>query len=89
MSTPTRNQRPITILDYVKTRVGEQETYSVADHHRHGVDILGGCEYCHATIGSHNAYPSKTGFWRCGDCIGIKGYLTIEAFVQDVFGDRS
>ena len=60
---------PITILDYVKSKAGEKDSYPAADFFAAGVDILGGCEICAATIAAYNAYPSKSGYWRCGDCI--------------------
>lgn len=84
----TKNARPITILDYVKSKVGPRKTYNAEDHYRHGVDFLGGCEYCHASIASYNAYPSTTGYWRCVNCIGSKGYATVEEFVDAVFAQR-
>ena len=45
-----------------------------------GVDILGGCQGCHATIAAYNAYPSTSGYWRCADCIGNDGYATVADF---------
>ena len=61
---------PITILDYVKSVVGDKDLYTAEDCLSSGVDILGGCQACHATIACYNAYPSTTGYWRCADCIG-------------------
>jgi DNA-directed RNA polymerase subunit RPC12/RpoP len=70
----------ITILDYVKAKIGDQDTYSEHDHRHAGVAILGGCQRCHATIASYNAYPSTSGYWRCANCLGDTGFATIEAF---------
>lgn len=71
---------PITILDYVKSVVGEKPLYTAEDFYANNVAMLGGCERCDATLGGYNAYPSISGFWRCADCIGDTGYATVEAF---------
>ena len=70
----------ITILDYVKYVVGEKDLYTAEDCLASGVDILGGCQGCHAVIGCYNAYPSTYGYWRCADCIGDDGYATVADF---------
>ena len=75
---------PITILDYVKSVVGEKDIYSPDDFYRSGVDILGGCQGCHATLAAYNAYPSTSGFWRCADCIGQSGFATITDFTASM-----
>ena len=71
---------PITILDYVKSVVGDKDLYTAEDCLASGVDILGGCQGCHATIAAYNAYPSTSGYWRCADCIGNDGYATVADF---------
>lgn len=71
---------PITILDHVRAVIGDKREYTGEDHLRAGVLMLGGCECCFATIASYNAYPARTGFWRCADCIGDSGYATVEEF---------
>lgn len=71
---------PITILDYVKSVVGEKDFYTAEDCLSSGVDILGGCQSCAATIAVYNAYPSTSGFWRCADCIGDTGFATVTDF---------
>lgn len=43
-----------------------------------GFCIMGGCERCGASIAAYNAHPSRSGFWRCGDCIGPDGWATVE-----------
>ncbi|MBV9093914.1 MAG: hypothetical protein JO132_08575 [Streptosporangiaceae bacterium] len=70
----------ITILDYVKAKTGDRETYSEQDHWRAGVAMLGGCQTCAAVIASYNAYPSTSGYWHCGTCIGTAGFATVEDF---------
>jgi hypothetical protein len=77
---------PITILDYVKSIVGDKPAYPAADFHGNGVAITGGCECCHAMLGGYNAYPSTSGSWRCEGCIGDTGYATAEEFKTDTFG---
>jgi DNA-directed RNA polymerase subunit M/transcription elongation factor TFIIS len=71
---------PITILEYVKAKTGDRETYSEQDHWRAGVAMLGGCQVCHATIASCDAYPSRRGYWRCAACIDGDGFATIAEF---------
>ena len=71
---------PITILDYVKSVVGDKDLYTAEDCLASGVDILGGCHGCQAIIGCYNAYPSTSGYWRCADCIGDDGYATVADF---------
>jgi hypothetical protein len=70
----------ITILDYVKSVVGDKDLYTAEDCLASGVDIIGGCQGCHATIACYNAYPSTSGYWRCADCIGDDGYATVADF---------
>jgi hypothetical protein len=77
---------PITILDYVKTVVGDKPLYTAEDCLASGVDILGGCQVCAATIACYNAYPSTSGYWRCADCIGDTGFATIAAFIAHKAG---
>jgi hypothetical protein len=75
---------PITILDYVKSVVGDKDTYSAEDFHRSGVAMTGGCQLCAATIACYNAHPSKSGYWRCADCIGGSGFATVADFTASM-----
>jgi len=75
---------PITILDYVKSVVGDKDLYTAEDCLASGVDILGGCQGCQATIAVYNAYPSTSGYWRCADCIGNSGYATVADFTASM-----
>ncbi len=75
---------PVTILDYVKSVVGDKDLYTAEDCLASGVDILGGCQGCHAVIGCYNAYPSTSGYWRCADCIGEDGYATVADFTASL-----
>jgi hypothetical protein len=71
---------PITILEYVKSVVGDKDFYTAEDCLASGVDILGGCQRCGAIIAAYNAYPSASGYWRCADCIGEDGFATVADF---------
>jgi hypothetical protein len=73
---------PITILDYVKSVVGDKDFYTAEDCLASGVDIIGGCQICAATIAVYNAYPSTSGYWRCADCIGDTGFATVADFTS-------
>lgn len=64
-----------------------QTTFSAADYYAAGLDILGGCEICSASIAAYNACPSRSGFWRCWNgCIGDDGYKTVEEADAAIFG---
>jgi hypothetical protein len=76
---------PITILDYVKSVVGEKDTYAAEDFYRNGVGLTGGCQCCCVTIAVYNAYPSTSGYWRCADCIGDTGFTTVAEFRARTF----
>jgi hypothetical protein len=71
---------PITILDYVKSVVGDKDFYTAEDCLVSGVDIIGGCQTSAAAIAIYNAYPSTSGYWRCAGCIGEEGFATITDF---------
>jgi hypothetical protein len=75
---------PITILDYVKSVVGDKDFYTAEDCLASGVDIIGGCHGCGAVIAAYNAYPSTCGYWRCADCIGTSGYATVADFTASL-----
>ena len=75
---------PITILDYVKSVVGDKDFYTAEDCLASGVDILGGCQGCQATIACYNANPSTSGYWCCADCIGTDGYTTVADFTASM-----
>jgi predicted RNA-binding Zn-ribbon protein involved in translation (DUF1610 family) len=76
---------PITILDYVRTVVGDKDTYCAEDFFRNGVGMTGGCQLCAASIACYNAYPSTSGYWRCADCIGDTGFATVADFKARTF----
>jgi hypothetical protein len=59
---------PITILDCVRSVVGDKPVYDGQDFLTAGVATIGGCQGCAATIACYNAYPSRTGYWRYAAC---------------------
>jgi hypothetical protein len=71
---------PITILDYVREQAGDKPSYAEHDFTSNGVQLVGGCERCLAVIAAYNAYPSRSGYWRCADCIEDTGYGTVAEF---------
>jgi hypothetical protein len=73
----------ITILDYVKSVVGDKDTYTAGDFTSAGVEMIGGCQTCAATLAPYNAYPSTSGYWRCADCIGTSGFATVGEFTAE------
>lgn len=54
---------------------------------RVGLDIMGGCQVCGATLAAYNGYPSKSGFWRCKDCLYDEGWTDVAQVNADIFGD--
>jgi len=79
--------RPVTILQLAEFRLGHQAETG-QDFADAGLAILGGCERCHASIAAYNAFPSKSGFWRCEDCIGPLGWDTVEEADAAIFGQE-
>lgn len=77
--------RPVSILDLAEYRLG-REASTGQDFEDAGLPILGGCEGCGATIAAYNAYPSKTGFLRCADCIADLGWGTVQEANDALFG---
>jgi hypothetical protein len=67
-------------------KTDDSGAYSMGDIAMVGLDLIGGCEGCGACIAAYNAYPSKTGNWRCSDCIGDYGYETVEQANLEIFG---
>lgn len=55
---------------------------------RVGVPHTAGCESCKAFLEPDAAYPSKTGYVRCADCIGDLGYETVQEANADIFDDE-
>jgi hypothetical protein len=77
---------PVTIWQAAEARGAQKDEHgyvSGAEFVRVGLPMWGGCERCYATIACYNAYPSTTGYLRCGDCIYDEiGFATVAAFEE-------
>ncbi len=58
----------ISIIQWADFRLG-REARTEADFQEAGLAMMGGCQSCGASIAAYNAYPSRSGYWRCADCI--------------------
>lgn len=73
----------ITVLDLALAYGAKPDTdgsISGAQFVVRSLPILSGCQECGARLGPGNAYPSKTGYIRCHDCLGDLGYATTKDF---------
>lgn len=66
----------ITIMKLAEHRLG-REASTETDFNEAGLAMIGGCRGCGATIAAYNAYPSRSGYWTCADCIS-DGFRTVE-----------
>jgi hypothetical protein len=79
---------PVTALAVAEARglkpLDDGSGYSAGAFIEVGIPFLGGCYNCQATIAAYNAYPSKTGYWLCADCIegSDLGFNSVEEFEQ-------
>lgn len=76
-------QKYVSVLDVARARgVKEDERgcINAAEFDRVGMPFMGGCQGCHASIAAYNAFPSKTGFLQCRDCIEGIGFASVEEF---------
>ena len=73
---------PITILDVAKARGVKEENGAISgsEFFRVGLQFMGGCARCQASLAAFNAYPSKSGYWKCDECIGDDGFATVDEF---------
>ena len=69
---------PVTIMELASHRLGRRAENG-ADYEEAGLPIIGGCVGCGATVAAYNAYPSKSGFLACADCIGEGGWDDVES----------
>lgn len=76
----------ITIQQLAEYRLG-REAKTGDDFYDAGFEILGGCQSCGASIAAYNAYPSKSGYWKCADCIGDDGWTSVEVACLAIFGE--
>jgi len=85
-----RKFMPVTVQELAFHRGLKTEpdgSYNMAAINAVGLEMLGGCELCAASIAAYNAYPSKSGFWRCRHCIGDSGWETVEEANAALFGN--
>jgi hypothetical protein len=70
-------QKPVTVMEVASYVLG-RDASTGADFELAGMQIIGGCAVCHATLGAHDACPSRSGYWKCSDsCIGGNGYGSV------------
>lgn len=71
---------PVTILDVAKARGVEvvDGMINASEFARVGLSVLGGCEVCGAALSAADAYPSRSGYWRCRECLRGTGFATVE-----------
>lgn len=75
---------PVTIQQLAEHRIS-REAIVGADYEQANVAMLGGCECCGAALAAYNAYPARTGWWRCAGCIGDLGWDSVQEADADIF----
>lgn len=74
----------VTILDVAKARGAREDErggINGAEFARVGLPIIGGCQFCGATVAAYNACPSQSGYLRCANgCIDNDGFETVAEF---------
>lgn len=76
----------ITIKELAEHRL-KRPAVNGQDYLDAGLDIMGGCLRCEASLAAYNGYPSKSGYWCCKDCIGDAGWTNVEEANKDIFDD--
>jgi hypothetical protein len=80
----------VTILELALHRGASSDTdggVDGAEFEKVGLQIMGGCQVCGATLAAYNGCPSKSGYWRCrSGCIGDDGYETVAEADAAIFG---
>lgn len=78
---PAEEPHAITILELAKFRLAKldraTEQLNGQDFADVQLQIMGGCADCGASLAAYNAYPSRSGFWKCADDIGDDGWLDV------------
>lgn len=75
----------ITIYDLIVAKLGldpeTTDSISGAQAEEAGFALIGGCVRCGATLGAHNGFPTRIGYWACRDCCpDDAGFSTPEEF---------
>lgn len=86
---PNTNVSPLSVYDIAKAKGIEEQNGSVSagEFAKHDLPFFSGCQICGASLAPYNAYPSNSGFIRCGDCIGSSGFPSVADF--DLFEARN
>lgn len=74
---------PVSILDIALkegAKAGEDGSINMGEFEALGLPFFAGCQHCGASLGPYNAYPSKSGFIQCKECIDEIGFETVEQF---------
>lgn len=85
----------VTILDLAKEVYRQNnwvlpgDSWSMGDLNKAHLPMMGGCQVCEASIACYNAYPSKSGYLRCADCIGEEGWHSSTTAYHDLFPEGS
>jgi len=91
MATVDLTRRPVTILDLAKYRgvkANDDGSITGGEFERVGLAIMGGCEVCGASIAAYNAYPCKTGYWRCSGCLSYElAWFDVKQADREIFGE--
>lgn len=82
---------PVTILEIAEELGVESKDGQVngGEIMKYGLPLMGGCEICHASIACYNAYPTQSGYLRCGDCVHDTGWDDMDEAIAFVFGGRT
>jgi len=79
----------ITVLDLALHRgaeEGDNGSITMGEVEKTGLPFFGGCQCCGASIACYNAYPSKSGYLKCGSCIDDNsGFETVEEANKEMF----
>ncbi len=77
----------ITVMQWADFRLGRPAS-TEADFFEAKLAMIGGCRGCGATIAAYNAYPSRSGYWACADCIGDRGFSSCKEANKVEFPDE-
>lgn len=82
------DDQPITIHDLAVYRLEQlgrsTEQLNGQDFHDVHLQIMGGCADCHASLAAFNAFPSRSGVWKCEDDIGDDGWTDVAEAHADI-----
>lgn len=79
---------PITVSELADHRLGRRAEHG-GDFEEAGLPIMGGCVGCGASVAAYNAFPSRSGYLACRDCVGGAGWNDVKQADRDIFGSGS